>query len=67
MLPPVVTKSIEHLTSTVFTFAITMIVGAFVAMILAKSLGGSRATFSMVMLVTVCAATYLALAKLRGS
>ena len=31
MLPPVVTKTVEHLTSAVISFAVIMVAGAFVA------------------------------------
>jgi hypothetical protein len=71
MLPPIVTKSVEHVTSAVISFVIIMVVGAFVAMILARSLGGKsqikrQAIFSIVSFVGICAAAYYAMSRLSG-
>lgn len=71
MLPPVVTKTVEHLTSAVISFAVIMVAGAFVAMILAHSFGGKsqikrQTIFSIVSFGSLCAAAYYAVSRLSG-
>lgn len=71
MLPPVVTKSLEHLTSTVIGFAAIMVTGAFIAMLLAHSFGGKslikrQTIFSIVSFDSLCAAAYFAMSTLSG-
>jgi hypothetical protein len=71
MLPPVVTKSLEHLTSTVIGFAAIVVVGALVAMILARSFGGNskinrQAIFSIVGFFSLCVAAYYAFTRFSG-
>ncbi len=71
MLSAVVTKTIGHLTSTVISFAVIMVAGAFVALILAHSFGGEsqikrQTIFSIVSFGSLCAAAYYAMSKLSG-
>lgn len=52
MLPPIVTQTVEHLTSTVISFAIIMVAGAFfIALILANSFGGKSQVKRLVLQV----------------
>lgn len=69
MLPPVVTKSVEHVTSSVLSFGVIMIVGALVAMLLARSFGGKstikrQAIFSIVSFIGICVAAWYAWSRL---
>jgi len=71
MLPPIVTKTFEHLTSVVIDFVIIMVGGTFVALLLASLFGGKspvmrKAIFSIVSFVSLCAAAYFAMSKLNG-
>lgn len=71
MLPPVVTKTVEHLTSSVISFVVIMVAGAFVAMILAHLFGGKsqskrQTIFSIVSFGGLCAAAYYAMSRLNG-
>ena len=71
MLPPGITKSIEHLTSVLIGFVSVAAVGAFVAMLLARSFGGKssikrQAIFSVVSFVGLCVAAYCASTILNG-
>jgi tetrahydromethanopterin S-methyltransferase subunit C len=71
MLPPIVTKSIEHVTSAVISFVIIMVAGAFVAMLLARSFGGNspikrQTIFSIVSFGSLCVAAYYAMSRLSG-
>jgi len=71
MLPSVVTKSAEHVTSAVISFAVIMVAGAFVAMLLARTFGGKsptkrQAIFSIVTFSSLCAAAYYAMSRLSG-
>ena len=71
MLPPIVTKSIEHLTSAVISFAIIMVSGYLVALLLAKLFGGKSAVLRQVIFIIVSfgslfAAAYYAASKLKG-
>jgi tetrahydromethanopterin S-methyltransferase subunit C len=72
MLSPAVTTSIEHLTSVVISFAVIVVVGAFVAMLLARTFGGKspamrQAIFSISAFASLCAAAYYATSMLNGS
>jgi hypothetical protein len=71
MLPPIVTTSIEHFTSTIISFVVIMLVAAFIAMLLARSFGGKsqlkrQLIFGIVSLGGVCAAGFYALSRLSG-
>lgn len=71
MLPPIVTKTFEHLTSVVIDFAIIMIGGTFAALLLAWLFGGKspvmrKAIFSILSFGSICAAVYFAMSKLNG-
>jgi tetrahydromethanopterin S-methyltransferase subunit C len=71
MLPPIVTKSFGHVTSAVISFAIIMVAGAFVAVLLARSFGGKspikrQAIFSIISFGSLCAAAYYAMSRLSG-
>jgi hypothetical protein len=71
MLSPVVTKSVEHVTSAVISFAFIMVAGAFFAMLLARTFGGKsqikrQAIFSIVTFLSLCAAAYYAMFRLSG-
>ena len=65
MLPPELTKSIEHLTSVLVTSAVIGTVGVFVTMLLARSFGGKssiwrQTIFSVGSFASICAAAYYA-------
>lgn len=71
MLPPIVNKSFEHVTSSVISFAVIVVAGAFVAMLLARSFGGKspikrQAIFSIVNFGSLCAAAYYAISRLSS-
>jgi hypothetical protein len=71
MLPPVITKSFEHVTTAFMSFATIMVAGAFFAMLLARALGGKSQTkrqsiFSIVTFSSLCAAAFYAMSRLSG-
>jgi hypothetical protein len=72
MLPPIVTKSFEHITLSIISFTVIMVAGAFVAMLLAHSFGGKsqvkrQAVFRIISFGSLCAAAYYAMSKFNGS
>lgn len=71
MLPPIVTKSLEHVTSSILSFMAITVAGAFVAMLLAQRYGGKspikrQAIFSIVSFSSLCAAAYYAMSRLSS-
>jgi uncharacterized membrane protein YeaQ/YmgE (transglycosylase-associated protein family) len=64
-LPPGFTKAADHVQSAVISFAIVSVVGSFIAMMLARTFGKSRAQsqaiFSAVSAIGVLIAAYVAM------
>lgn len=71
MLPPIVTQTVEHLTSSLFGFAVIALAGTAVAAVLARTVGGksknaSQAIFAVVSFIALVLAVYYAVSKLTG-
>ena len=71
MLPPVVTKSLEDLTSMVVTFVVITVVVAAIAALLARQFGGKskanrQAIFSIVSFLGLCGAAFYSMSRLSG-
>ena len=71
MLPPIITKTVEHLTSVVTSFVVIVVAGAFVALVLAHAFGGKsqikrQTIFSIVSFGSLCAAAYYAMSRLSS-
>ena len=72
MLPPVVTKTVENLTSAITSFVVVTVVGVLVALVLAnlfgrKSQANRQAIFSIVSFGSLCFGAYYAISKFRGT
>lgn len=72
MLPPIVTQSFEHLSSTMFGFAAIALAGTAVAVVLARTVGGksknaSQAIFAVVSFIALVLAVYYSMNNLAAS
>ena len=67
MLPPVVTKSVEHLTSSIFNLVAILIATTIFALILTHFLGiKSQAMRQPIVIACLCAVAYFVIPKLFG-